>query len=283
MAALILGGVLLALAVWVIARQRARRGNLAALRRALAQIRLLRQLIEQVQRHRGLFYGVLSGEGALEGRRWSVNQQINQVLEGCRQHMASLHWYDSWHEALAYWNRIEQGEFHGSAEQMLQAHNEMIRLLLVTIQSLADRNDLVCLGRLAPQAEGLWLELLNNTETVGQSRAIGTGIVANRQNLPIWRAHLASLNAQINEQCYAALARLVSDPELRASVSQPVRVAEEALDALLERIRELLERPDNVSMQSVEYFQIATQALSAQLVLVDLLLDRLEQRSVNSC
>lgn len=282
MAGLVLGIVLVAFAVWLIAHRQKQRRDLAALRLALTQIRLLRQLIEQVQRHRGLYYGVLSGEGALEGRRWSVHQQINQVLTSCRQHQPSLHWYDSWHDALAYWERIENDEFVASADQMLFAHNDMIRLLLDTVQALASRNDLVCLGRLAPQAEGLWLELLNNTEMVGQSRAIGTGIVANRQNLPAWRAYLASLSAQINEQCYAALARLVSDPELRDIVSQPVRVAEEALDTLLERIRELLERPDKSDMKSADYFQIATQALSAQLVLVDMLLDRLERRAINS-
>lgn len=282
MAGLFLGIVLLALAFWMIARQQKQRRDRAALRLSLTQIRLLRQLIEQVQRHRGLYYGVLSGEASLEGRRWSVHQQINQVLAGCREHLPSLHWYDSWHEALGYWERIEQGEFQACADQMLLAHNDMIRLLLETVQALANRNDLVCLGRLAPQAEGLWLELLHNTEIVGQSRAIGTGIVANRQNLPTWRAHLASLSAQINEQCYAALARLVSDPELRDSVSQPVRVAEEALDALLERIRELLDRPDSSGMKSADYFQTATQALSAQLVLVDMLLDRLEQRAIRA-
>lgn len=278
----VLGGVLLlvfALGCWLLGQRSKRQRRRTSLRLALQQIRLLRQLIEQVQRHRGLYYGVLSGEGALESRRWSVHQQVCQLLETCRLHQPTLHWYTSWYDALNCWDQLERQGEDVSAEEVLFAHNEMIGHLLATVQALADRFDLVCLGRLAPQAEGLWLELLRNTEMVGQSRAIGTGIVANRQNLPIWRAELAALSGKINEHCYTALARLASDPELRPLVSQSVRAAEETLDVLLERIRELLERHGNRELGSAEYFQTATQALSAQLLLVDVLLDRLEQRA----
>ena len=93
----------------------------------------------------------------------------------------------------------------------------------------------------------------------------------------MWRERLGQLSQQINEQCYAALARLVSDPELRPVLSQPVRAAEESLDSLLETICELL-KEQSTAVRSVDYFQTATQAISAQLLLVDLLLQRLERR-----
>ena len=128
---------------------------------------------------------------------------------------------------------------------------------------------------------GQWLELLRNIELLGQSRAIGTGIAANRQNLAVWRERLGQLSTQINEQCYAALARLVSDPELRPVLSQPVRAAEESLDRLLETIGELL-KEQSTAVHSVDYFQTATQAISAQLLLVDLLLQRLERRQAGA-
>ena len=273
--------VVLVLAVWFGMRRLQQRRRCAALHLAVSQIRLLRQLIEQVQRHRGLLYGVLSGEGSLEARRWSVNQQVNQLLETCRLHQPTLHRYGTWHAVLACWAQLEEGDDQADPEQMLLAHNEMIRNLLATVAALADRYDLFCLGRLAPQSEGLWLELLRNTELVGQSRAIGTGIVANRQNLQVWRAQLAALSSQIREMCYAALARLASDPELRGLVSQPVRAAEDSLDVLLERIRELLEQQPDPGFSSIDYFQTATQALSAQLLLVDILLARLETRALS--
>ncbi|SDR75330.1 hypothetical protein SAMN05216271_0283 [Halopseudomonas sabulinigri] len=253
-------------------RQRARHEQRL---QAIVQIGLLRQLLEQVQRHRGLSFGAMSGEHTLEARRWSVHQQLLQLLKVIAEHEATLYWYDSWHQTRDLWQQIEAGFEHESAEHLLTLHNSMTASLLDTIEALAHRFDLVCLGRLAPQAEGLWLELLQNIELIGQSRAVGTGIAANRQNLPVWRELLQSLSDQINDQAYAVLARLISDPDLRVLVSQPVRDAEDALDVLLENIRALLERQREPRVHSVEFFQLATRAISAQLLLVDLLLERL--------
>ena len=242
---------------------------------AIAQIVLLRQLLEQLQRHRGLSFGAMSGEHALEARRWSVHQQLLRLLRSIGQHEPSLYWYDSWHQTRDLWQQIESGFDHHTAEHLLLLHNEMTTSLLETIGSIASRFDLICLGRLAPQAEGLWLELLHNIEMVGQSRALGTGIAANRQNLPVWRDKLKDLSEQIHEQAYAALARLISDPDLRDLVSSPVREAEDALDVLLDSIRSVLERQSSAKIHSVAFFQVATRAISAQFILVDMLLERL--------
>ena len=258
---------------WLRARQRKRWRYAEERQVALAQIRLLRQLIEQVQRHRGLSYGVQSGERSLEARLWSVNQQVRQLFERCRVYQPRLHWLPSWHLALQLWERVNQPDTAESPEHLLSLQIDLVQALLDTLSALAQRFDLVCLGRLAPQAEGQWLELLHNIELLGQSRAIGTGIAANRQNLTVWRERLGQLSQQINEQCYAALARLVSDPELRA--------AEESLDSLLETICELL-KEQSTAVHSVDYFQTATQAISAQLLLVDLLLQRLERRQASA-
>ena len=266
---------------WLRARQRKRWRYAEERQGALAQIRLLRQLIEQVQRHRGLSYGVQSGERSLEARLWSVNQQVRQLFERCRVYQSTLHRLPSWHLALQLWERVNQPDTAESPEHLLSRQTDLVQALLDTLNALAQRFDLVCLGRLAPQAEGQWLELLHNIELLGQSRAIGTGIAANRQNLTVWRERLGQLSQQINEQCYAALARLGSDPELRPVLSQPVRAAEESLDSLLETICELL-KEQSTAVHSIDYFQTATQAISAQLLLVDLLLQRLERRQASA-
>lgn len=266
---------------WLRARQRKRWRYAEERQVALAQIRLLRQLIEQVQRHRGLSYGVQSGERSLEARLWSVNQQVRQLFERCRVYQPTLHRLPSWHLALQLWERVNQPDTAESPEHLLSRQTDLVQALLDTLSALAQRFDLVCLGRLAPQAEGQWLELLHNIELLGQSRAIGTGIAANRQNLAVWRERLGQLSLQISEQCYAALARLASDPELRPVLSQTVRAAEESLDSLLETIGELL-KEQSTAVHSVDYFQTATQAISAQLLLVDLLLQRLERRQASA-
>lgn len=245
--------------------------------KALEQIRLLRVLLEQVQRHRGLCFGVMAGEGGLESQRWNVDAQVNQLLKALATHQASLFWYTAWHPVLPVWEQIgEQRQHNASAEAVLQLHHRMADQLISTIEALAIRHDLVCLGALAPQPQGMWLEVLKSTEVIGRARAVGTGIAARRQNSALQHQELQRLREQINTQCYQPLARLCTEPLLRLSMDKPVRVAEDSLDNLLVALDMLLKNEDTPGLPSGRYFNIATQAISAKLVIVDLLLDRLQ-------
>ncbi|MFO7704221.1 MAG: hypothetical protein R6V43_03650, partial [Halopseudomonas sp.] len=128
---------------------------------ALEQIRLLRLLLEEVQRHRGLCFGVMAGEGRLEAQRWNVEAQVNQLLEAPTVHQASLLWYTAWHSVVPLWQEIRaQRQQPVAAEAVLQLHHRMADQLISSIAALAERHDLVCLGSLAPQPQGIWLELL---------------------------------------------------------------------------------------------------------------------------
>ena len=65
MGAVLAAIVVLVLVGWGVSVHYRRRRERKALLSVLAQIRVLRQLVEQVQRHRGLSYGVMSGERSL--------------------------------------------------------------------------------------------------------------------------------------------------------------------------------------------------------------------------
>lgn len=192
-------------------------------------------------------------------------------------HEASLFWYDAWHPVLPLWEQIgAERQQHASAEVVLQLHHRLADHVIDTIEALGSRHDLVCLGALAPPPQGMWLELLKNTELLGRARAIGTGIAARRQNTALQHQELQRLREQINAQCYHPLARLCSDPLLRLVMEKPVRSAEDSLDKLLAAADRLLESQATPGLPSKDYFAIATQAISAKLVIVDLLLDRLQ-------
>lgn len=245
--------------------------------KALEQIQLLRLLLEQVQRHRGLCFGVMAGEDSLESQRWNVEAQVECLLEAIAVHEASLFWYTAWHPVLPLWQQIgAERQQHASAEAVLQLHHRMADQLIHTIEALGDRHDLVCLGTLAPQPQGMWLELLKNTELLGRARAVGTGIAARRQNSALQHQELQRLREQINAQCYHPLARLCTEPLLRLAMDKPVRAAEDSLDNLLQAVDRLLENRHAPGMPSNDYFSIATQAISAELAIVDLLLGRLQ-------
>lgn len=259
-------------------RRRFAQANLAR-QRALEQIRLLRLLLEQVQRHRGLCFGIMSGEVSLESQRSTAHLNVEELLLSLEDHEATLFWYAPWHAVLPMWRDIEQRLQSDSPEAVLKRHHRLVESLLDTIEAIADKHDLVCLGRLAPQPLGLWLELLKNTELLGRARAVGTGIAARRQNTVLQHDELRKLREQINDRAYLAPVKLNADPELNPHISQAVRAAEDCLDELINGIDSLLANLLEPGMPSNRFFQLASRAIAAQMMLIDMLLDRLPREA----
>lgn len=273
-------GVLVGL-LFARARQKRRtaRSRLEARMRAISQLRLLRELLEQTQRHRGLCFGVMSGAHVLESDRWTVNAHIVRLLERAESHRANLAGHDAWIKVLPLWGQIEQSRHAGDPLQVLQLHHDLTSLILATIEALGHRHDLICLGGLAPQPEGLWLDLLKNAELLGKARAVGTAIAARRHNNELQHQELERLCQLVHNQLYLAPAKLSVEPSLREALAKPVREAEDRVDALLQAIDALLRDPLHPALRSRAFFNIATQAISAQYMLADLLIDHLRRNT----
>lgn len=258
------------------ARSRRMRGRCQSRLLELERICCLRHLLELLQQHRGLIFGEMSGEASLHVRRWAVHQEILAQLDRCKVHESSLQWYPGWHQALALWTQIA-GQEDAGADVLLRLHNRMLALLLETIRGIAERHDLECLGTLAAQPCGCWLQLLEHAEMLGQARAIGTGIAARRGGDAVLRTELEELRERIAEQAYLPLAQLHADPQLRSFMATGVQEAEDSLDRFLELIDQLVAAEQNAGPATVSYFQTATHAITAHLVLADQLLERLKK------
>lgn len=252
--------------------KRIRRGQ------ALEQILHLRHLLEMLQQHRGLCFGVMSGAQSLEPRLHQARQQVDLLIAQAKQYESRLFWFPSWPRALAMWQQIGARQEQGiSAEQVLLLHTNLIALVLETIGELASEHDLILLGGLAPQPPGSWYELLEHSELLGQARAIGTGIAARRHNTELQRNELSLLRHRISDHAFLTLARLDTDPELRPLLAGKVVEAEESLDALLALMDQLATARNEESLRAMTYFHCATRAISAHLTLVDLLIERLKR------
>ncbi|QIB51938.1 nitrate- and nitrite sensing domain-containing protein [Pseudomonas sp. OIL-1] len=268
--------ILLAVSLLVRSRRKRLHERGQACVHELERIACLRQLLELVQQHRGLSFGEMSGEGSWQARRWAVHQEIFAQLERCRAHERSLQCYPGWRQALAQWVQIESAQEHEiSAEAGLRLHNRMLALLLEVIRGIAGRHDLECLGGLATQPVGCWLQLLEHTELLGQARAIGTGTIVRRGSDSALRTELEALRIRIAGQAYLPLAQLHADPQLRQVMATQVQEAEDCLDRLLELVDRMLAAEEDKTLRAATYFQTATHAITAHLVLVDQLLQRL--------
>lgn len=271
---------LIVLGLYCQARRRKRADYARRRARAFVLVKLLRRLLEHTQRHRGLSFGVLSGERILDGERWAAEQQVIEILSEARLYESNLKWYDSWQQVLDDWQDVQRSQAEKPvAATVLSLHNRMVGHLLDVIRAIAIPHDLVPRGALLAAPAGTWLELLEHTELVGQARALGTGIAARRQNTESQRDELATLRQRLSKQPYECLAHLDADPELRPLVTQAVTETERSLDLLMDLVDKLLAAAAGKSVHSAVYFRTATQVINNLLGLVDLLLSRLEQPS----
>lgn len=257
---------------------RGRRERVLRRRMAIEHIRLLRRLIEHLQQHRGLTYGIGSGERGLESRRWAVRQQLHSLFDEASGLAWCLVSPDDWLILLGDWEVLRETCDEGQPDAVMQQHCQLVARLIRHVAEMARRYDLVDQGRLLAPPSGLWLNMLENTELMGQARALGTAFAARRVKETVIRERLQQLYQSISQQAYLPLAAVDSDPQLAGLLSGKVQIAEEALDRYLESIERLLSGQMQRDEGGTAYYLGATEAIGAHMLLVDLLLEHLRQQ-----
>lgn len=223
----------------------------------LAYIKNLRLLLTHMQQHRGLTTGYLSGNQdlgediALLGKRIARDIQDSQAVGNWLQPNAI------WQNILDHWERLSAHFSNNDINQNLRQHNLLISNLMYLIDDLAEAHRLQRNVALTKEPED-WRDLLVIAETIGQARALGTGVAAKGICTSVQRIQLHHLCHQIEQHLQKPLPDLtqVGIRELLACIQQKV----------------VLDRP---GISAPEYFKLASSSLNLVLELFDSQINRL--------
>lgn len=220
-------------------------------------------LMTVMQQHRGISAALLNGDQAFAPRQIAKQKEIDAAL-------AALDLATQRDPALASsradlkslsdaWQALRDKVRAMDPTQSYIDHTELVRRILHFIGDIGERAGLLETRdrRLAKLLETLLLRLPLLVETVGQVRAMGTGFAAKGNCGAVGRIRLTFLGRRIDD-CLSQI-----DPSLK-DIAQD---SQGKVKTLLEVLSTRIVTAEHIDIAPERYFQVATDAIDACLVL----------------
>jgi len=220
------------------------------------------ELMTAVQQHRGMSIAFLNGDAVFKAKMLGKRQEIQRLLARMPSLLAETPELRpdeaGLTEILRQWNELVSTAEHQVPETSFKQHTALVREIIHLMGDMGEH-----LGLL--DGEGSSLALLSNTlllklplllESIGQARALGSGYAAQGQCGAVGRIRLSFLDQRIRE-CYDGIQR-------GAVVNEAVS---KRVEALLETLQTRFIDTESVDISSATFFQTATEAIEACLVL----------------
>ncbi|CAH0528920.1 hypothetical protein [Vibrio hippocampi] len=232
----------------------------------LVWLETLRNLLSLIQQHRGITNGILCGDDKLKTRLPRLKNDIHDTLSQLRAIDDAVQEKSSWRQVDQGWTELDRA-FSGMtpkdnlSKHNLSKHNALILSLLFVIDDCAQHYRL---GEMkdenAQSIKILWQEWLVATEHIGQARAIGTGVAAQKLCSSVDRIRLKYLHQSIKAF-------------VQQSRGQNYREITQLLNIIEQRI--VVDKPD---IKASDYFDTATKALDEVFQLFDGKVSQLKQQ-----
>ncbi|NHN37991.1 hypothetical protein G8764_11840 [Pseudomaricurvus alcaniphilus] len=239
-------------------QRQARRQRQALGLRLLSGLRILLALVQQ---HRGLTNGYLNGSRELLAEIETVEHDVSRNFADIARIDPVLEGDDRWQGITQHWARLAGNYKRLESGYNLNQHNQLIKNVLLLIDAVAKRCELLLLRNQHQQPLHLyWRELLAVAEFIGQARAIGTGVAAACHCDRVSRRRLNDLCAKIRESSVRLQLQNGTADSSSSDIKQLLKCIDEQI---------LTELP---SISAPAYFALATQAIDSLLNQFDRLL-----------
>lgn len=240
------------------------------------QLAVLRVLIAEFQRHRGLSNGVLCGDTSMSQALATTRQSLDQHIH-VAQAFDSTH-REAWKSLIDHWSRMREGRSHDRVNNLMQ-HHLIIRNSIFLMEDVASEMDLTqglpALGYLSC----IWHEVIQAAEWAGQARALGTGIAAAGHSSVEQRVRMHFLYQKIELLAGQAFTTLQQHAQAYPQMAAfRLSHCEQVVTDFLRCIKQELLGSEVPVIAANTYFQQATQAIDELLALVDTALDQLQQQ-----
>lgn len=167
----------------------------------LALIESLAKTIQLMQKHRGLSSGILGGINSFSLERAATEHDIDAAFSSFETSLpAGSKLLESWKGISAEWKRIHAHGMQWSRLDNFSTHTQLIEKMLRYVTDIADEYYLTR----DPSLDTFYLshtannELLGSLEQLGQIRALGSGILSEKELSEQQKSHINTLIAILN-------------------------------------------------------------------------------------
>ncbi len=248
-------------------------------RRGLAYIKTARQPIQFIQQHRGLNSAYLAGAEHLRNeiieKRQQADEVMSQLAQIDQQLGAGLQTGEQFASIQGQWQQIKANAFSMSAGESLASHSALVSSIMDLIGHVADSSEIT----LDPKLDSYYLgdalvsKLLGLTESMGKSRAVGSGVAAAGEFTPESFIQLSILLNEIenNQKSLASglAAAFNTNPQVGQVLQQAAEDNRRAVDGIQQMLNMRLLKAEQINVDSKVVFDAATQAINTSYALFD--------------
>lgn len=249
--------------------QRLKRKTRAQVQHNIRQLKLLRALVGNLQRHRGLCSGVLSGDDSLRAQLSNTRATVDQLMQEAQG--LTTNQADGWLGLTDHWSRLRNPS-NTECDYIINQHHQIIRNAIFLMEDVAEEIDLTQGEPHLRYLSCIWQEIIPAAEWAGQARALGTSMAAAGKSSAEQRVRMRFLHYKIMGMANTAFNTLRAHPD---SNRFRLQHCEKTVQGLLQFIdRELLSdsRPE---IEARQYFSQATLAVDELLSIADAALNDL--------
>lgn len=234
----------------------------------LSHLSRLQQLLMLCQQHRGTSNAVVNGDQSMQSQLSDLQQQIDSFIRAPQSRQ--LDQFPQWQSFVDHWPRLRQNVLDSKQKAFLlvRQHNVMIEGQLSLIDDVCRHYRLhhLMLDNMTRVSE-VCLDTLRVAETIGQMRAIGSGICSRGKVDGADAIALEFLHRSVRGRTEELLRELqaIKNPQLRAVLNQHLPLISSHTGQLLQLLEQEVLGKKITQLTPAKYFHTATRPISAVL------------------
>ena len=270
---------LLALVMFAVPMTQSMRSMAAAIDTAeleqegVAPVAQLIELVQALQRHRGLSNVLLNGNSSSAAARQTLAAEVDKRIEALSQNVTSV---DEAKTQLVQiktdWSKLRDGvgTLTLSPASAFAQHSQLVQVATDIAENLADHYGLT----LDPEANGYFLQngwvifLPELTEGLAQLRGKGSGYLAAKAITDADKAALAAMQRQTSRaliQLKKQIAKAIeAEPELKGELDAGLQKVDQASDRVIQLVREEILDSSKLSFEPTSFFDQVSSAIDAE-------------------
>jgi hypothetical protein len=224
----------------------------------------MKRIIDSCQKHRGTSNAVSQGNDKLKPQLASLQNDIDQLIASSDS--LQLKRFPQWESFTEHWPRLKKHALAGDlkSQNLVRQHSLMIDGQLSLLDDVMRDHELhrMMLDRCTRVSE-VCLDTLRVAETVGQTRAIGSGICArgvcegaDRIILDFLRISVQSTTSELVKQING-----IKNEDLHHTLQNAAKAISESVGKLIEMVEHNVLHDGRVQVDSNDYFNVSTRAI----------------------
>lgn len=224
----------------------------------------LKRIIDSCQKHRGTSNAINQGNAKLKPQLVNLQNDIERLINSTDSRL--LQRFPQWESFAEHWPRLKKHALAGDlkSHNLVRQHSLMIDGQLSLLDDVMRDHDLhrMMLDRCTRVSE-ICLDTLRVAETVGQTRAIGSGICAHGTCEGADRIIIDFLRISVQNTTGELLKEInsIKNDDLHINLQAAAKAINDSVSKLVDMVEKQVLKEGRLQIDTNDYFNISTRAI----------------------